>query len=60
MKKNDYSDLRGGVERYVAPSLDVLDVSVEKGFQISPVDTINYGTEGDAGGDPTENDYGSF
>lgn len=59
--KNNYSDLRGGVERYVAPSLDVLDVSVDKGFTISDPADLNYASEeGTPGGNSTEHNYGSF
>lgn len=49
---------RGGEFEYSAPAIDTVDVRIEKGFAES--DPVNYGPEGDAGGEPGFNDGGDF
>lgn len=58
MEKTIYSSvLRGGDARYDAPSLEILDICVEKGFIVSP----NFGEDdNEPGGQPDHNSYGEF
>lgn len=46
----------GGNSTYSAPAIEVIDIATEKGFATSP----QYGDEGNAGADPSDNDYGDY
>lgn len=46
----------GGGSSYLAPEVEVLEISVEQGFALSN----GYGEEGEAGGDLGDDNYGDF
>lgn len=48
---------RGGTS-YSAPSVEILSISIEKGFANSP--GLDYGGSGEPGGKVTDTDYGEY
>ena len=59
MDTNDYeSTVKGGGTSYSAPSVEILSISIEKGFANSTV--LDYGGAGEAGGSVNDTDYGEY
>lgn len=54
--KKQLTQFAGGGNHYLAPEMEVVEVSVEQGFTLSDY----YGEEGDAGGDLGEDNYGDY
>ena len=50
---------RGGESGYSAPTLEILSVTVEQGFAVSPVEE-DYSDYGDPGKDLYDYDYGEY
>ena len=50
---------RGGESEYSAPTLEILSVTVEQGFAVSPVEE-DYSDYGDPGKDLYDDPYGDF
>lgn len=57
MKKHYESTVKGGTS-YSAPSIEILNISIEKGFANSTV--LDYGGSGEAGGSVNDTDYGEY
>lgn len=57
MKNTTNLRLRGGTS-YSAPSVEILSISIEKGFANSTV--LDYGGAGEAGGSVNDTDYGEY
>lgn len=57
MKKHYESTVKGGAS-YSAPSVEILSISIEKGFANSTV--LDYGGAGEAGGSVNDTDYGEY
>lgn len=57
MKKHYESTVKGGTS-YSAPSVEILSISIEKGFANSTV--LDYGRVGEAGGSVNDTDYGEY
>lgn len=57
MKKHYESTVKGGTS-YSAPSVEILSISIEKGFANSTV--LDYGGAGEAGGSVDDTDYGEY
>ena len=55
MKKHYESTVKGGGTSYSAPSVEILSISIEKGFANSTV--LDYGG---AGGSVNDTDYGEY
>lgn len=59
MKKHYESTVKeGGGTSYSAPSVEILSISIEKGFANSIV--LDYGNTGEAGGSVNDTDYGEY
>lgn len=60
MKKHYESTVKGRELRtsYSAPSVEILSISIEKGFANSTV--LDYGGAGEAGGSVNDTDYGEY
>lgn len=60
MKNTTNLRLRGRELRtsYSAPSVEILSISIEKGFANSTV--LDYGGAGEAGGSVNDTDYGEY
>lgn len=58
MKKHYESTVKGGGTSYSAPSVEILSISIEKGFANSTV--LDYGGDGEAGGSVYDTDYGEY
>ena len=58
MKKHYESTVKGGGTSYSAPSIEILNISIEKGFANSIV--LDYGNTGEAGGSVNDTDYGEY
>lgn len=58
MKNTTNLRLRGGGTSYSAPSVEILSISIEKGFANSTV--LDYGGAGEAGGSVNDTDYGEY
>ncbi|WP_334114812.1 hypothetical protein, partial [Alistipes putredinis] len=58
MKKHYESTVKGGGTSYSAPSVEILSISIEKGFANSTV--LDYGGAGEAGGSVNDTDYGEY
>jgi len=59
MERHYKSTVRGGRETsYSAPSIEILNISIEKGFASSTV--LDYGGLGEAGGSINDTDYGEY
>lgn len=58
MKKHYESTVKGGGNSYSSPSIEILSISIEKGFADSIV--LDYGSTGEAGGNVTDNNYGEY
>ena len=58
MKKHYESTVKGGGTSYSAPSVEILSISIEKGFANSTV--LDYGGAGEAGGSGNDTDYGEY
>ena len=56
MKKHYESTVKGEGTSYSAPSVEILSISIEKGFANSTV--LDYGGAGEAGGSVNDTDYG--
>ena len=56
MKNTTNLRLRG--TSYSAPSVEILSISIEKGFANSTV--LDYGGAGEAGGSVNDTDYGEY
>lgn len=57
MKKHYESTVKGGTS-YSAPSVEILSISIEKGFANSTV--LDYGGAGEAGGSVNDTEYGEY
>lgn len=55
MKKHYESTVKGEGTSYSAPSVEILSISIEKGFANS-----NYGGAGEAGGSVNDTNYGEY
>lgn len=58
MKKHYESTVKGGGTSYSAPSIEILNISIEKGFANSTV--LDYGGAGEAGGNVNDTNYGEY
>lgn len=58
MKKHYESTVKGGGTSYSSPSIEILSISIEKGFADSVV--LDYGQTGEPGGDVTDSNYGEY
>ncbi len=58
MKKHYESTVKGGGTSYSAPSVEILSISIEKGFANSTV--LDYGGACEAGGSVNDTDYGEY
>ena len=60
MKKHYESTVKGGGggTSYSAPSVEILSISIEKGFANSTV--LDYGGAGEAGGSVNDTDYEEY
>lgn len=58
MKNTTNLRLRGEGTSYSAPSVEILSISIEKGFANSTV--LDYGGAGKAGGSVNDTDYGEY
>lgn len=58
MKKHYESTVKGEGTSYSAPSVEILSISIEKGFANSTV--LDYGGAGKAGGSVYDTDYGEY
>ena len=58
MKKHYESTVKGEGTSYSAPSIEILNISIEKGFANSTV--LDYGGSGKAGGSVSDTDYGEY
>lgn len=58
MKKHYESTVKGEGTSYSAPSVEILSISIEKGFANSTV--LDYGGAGKAGGSVKDTDYGEY
>lgn len=58
MKKHYESTVKGEGTSYSAPSVEILSISIEKGFANSIV--LDYGNTGEAGGSVNDTDYGEY
>lgn len=58
MKKHYESTVKGEGTSYSAPSVEILSISIEKGFANSTV--LDYGGAGKAGGSVNGTDYGEY
>lgn len=58
MKKHYESTVKGGGTSYSAPSVEILSISIEKGFANSTV--LDYGGAGEAGGSVYDTYYGEY
>lgn len=58
MKKHYESTVKGEGTSYSAPSIEILNISIEKGFANSTV--LDYGNTGEAGGSVNDTDYGEY
>lgn len=58
MKKHYESTVKGEGTSYSAPSVEILSISIEKGFANSTV--LDYGGAGEAGGRVNDLDYGEY
>lgn len=60
MKKHYESTVKGGGggTSYSAPSVEILSISIEKGFANSTV--LDYGGAGEAGGSVNDTNYGEY
>lgn len=58
MKKHYESTVKGGGTSYSAPSVEILSISIEKGFANSTV--LDYGGAGEADGSVNDTDYGEY
>lgn len=58
MKKHYESTVKGEGTSYSAPSVEILSISIEKGFANSTV--LDYGRDGEAGGSVNDTDYGEY
>lgn len=58
MKNTTNLRLRGRGTSYSAPSVEILSISIEKGFANSTV--LDYGGAGEAGGSVNDTDYGEY
>lgn len=61
MKKHYESTVKGEGTSYSAPSVEILSISIEKGFANSTVlDYGGAGGAGEAGGSVNDTDYGEY
>lgn len=58
MERHYKSTVKGGGTSYSAPSVEILSISIEKGFANSIV--LDYGNTGEAGGSVDDTDYGEY
>lgn len=58
MKKHYESTVKGEGTSYSAPSVEILSISIEKGFANSTV--LDYGGADEAGGSVNDTDYGEY
>ena len=58
MKKHYESTVKGEGTSYSAPSVEILSISIEKGFANSTV--LDYGGAAEAGGSVNDTDYGEY
>lgn len=58
MKKHYESTVKGEGTSYSAPSVEILSISIEKGFANSTV--LECGGAGEAGGSVNDTDYGEY
>lgn len=58
MERYYKSTVKGGGTSYSAPSVEILSISIEKGFANSIV--LDYGNTGEAGGSVNDTDYGEY
>lgn len=58
MKKHYESTVKGEGTSYSAPSVEILSISIEKGFANSTV--LDYGGAGEAGGSVKDTYYGEY
>lgn len=58
MKKHYESTVKGEGTSYSAPSVEILSISIEKGFANSTV--LDYGGAGEASGSVNDTDYGEY
>lgn len=58
MKKHYESTVKGEGTSYSAPSVEILSISIEKGFANSTV--LDYDGAGEAGGSVNDTDYGEY
>lgn len=58
MERHYKSTVKGGGTSYSAPSVEILSISIEKGFANSTV--LDYGGAGEAGGSVSDTDYGEY
>lgn len=58
MKKHYESTVKGEGTSYSAPSVEILSISIEKGFANSTV--LDSGGAGEAGGSVNDTDYGEY
>lgn len=58
MKKTLRIYVKGEGTSYSAPSVEILSISIEKGFANSTV--LDYGGAGEAGGSVNDTDYGEY
>lgn len=58
MERHYESTVKGEGTSYSAPSVEILNISIEKGFANSTV--LDYGGWGEAGGSINDTDYGEY
>ena len=58
MKKHHEFTVKGGGNPYSSPSIEILSISIEKGFADSVV--LDYGQIGEPGGEVTDSNYGEY
>lgn len=58
MERHYKSTVKGEGTSYSAPSIEILNISIEKGFANSIV--LDYGNTGEAGGSVNDPDYGEY
>lgn len=59
MKKHYESTVKGEGTSYSAPSVEILSISIEKGFA-NTLTVLDYGGAGEAGGSVNDTDYGEY
>lgn len=58
MERHYESTVKGEGTSYSAPSVEILSISIEKGFANSTV--LDYGGVGEAGGSVDDTNYGEY